>query len=391
MALQGSEFAQVRDAVVSAFNRSDFDMFVRDRLSFDAEVEVEGGGLKKVVDGVLARLVNEGREWQLVHEVALARPLRTDIQEIYRRYARAVLDQSKRAAVDANVQRAYEGLGLAPPVCVQEHGVTRFESSTGGGGLQAIVVPGLQNLDVAQWRELWIRRERCVCRVEIEGRPRGTGFLVGPQALLTNYHVLEPVIVGEVAPASVVFRFDYKKLADLEVSPGVEIGVDAAEWLVDASPYSPGEKNGTPETPAPTSDQLDFALVRLARAFGDDRLAADDPESPARGWIRVGVTSPPIHEAMPLLILQHPLDAPLQLGIDTNAVTKVGPLRVRYATNTERGSSGSPCFDWNWNLVALHHYGDPDFGRPSYNQGIPIRAIRERVERSGRADNFGGS
>ncbi len=44
--------------------------------------------------------------------------------------------------------------------------------------------------------------------------------------------------------------------------------------------------------------------------------------------------------------------------------------RVRYRTNTETGSSGSPCFNSDWDLVALHHSGIV-----KYNEGIPINCI----------------
>ena len=60
--------------------------------------------------------------------------------------------------------------------------------------------------------------------------------------------------------------------------------------------------------------------------------------------------------------------------------------RVRYSTNTESGSSGSPCFDQNWNLVALHHGGDPNFDvghRPEFNEGIPVDAIVTFLNRQG--------
>ena len=51
--------------------------------------------------------------------------------------------------------------------------------------------------------------------------------------------------------------------------------------------------------------------------------------------------------------------------------------RVRHRTNTAGGSSGSPSFDGNWNLLALHHTGDPSFlTMPKYNQGVMIDAIR---------------
>jgi V8-like Glu-specific endopeptidase len=63
--------------------------------------------------------------------------------------------------------------------------------------------------------------------------------------------------------------------------------------------------------------------------------------------------------------------------------------RVRYATNTEDGSSGSPCFNATWGLIALHHFGEPNVKPATYNQGVPIDVIRDRLARVGRADALG--
>ena len=73
----------------------------------------------------------------------------------------------------------------------------------------------------------------------------------------------------------------------------------------------------------------------------------------------------------------------LAFDTDPKVEVKFGGLRVRYATNTEGGSSGSPCFNKDWDLIALHHYGDPAFGQPKYNQGIPIGKIREHLRGKG--------
>ena len=67
--------------------------------------------------------------------------------------------------------------------------------------------------------------------------------------------------------------------------------------------------------------------------------------------------------------------------MDLNAIqqTNANGTRIRYATNTLPGSSGSPCFTLDWIPVALHHYGDPSFGGAKYNQGVPLSAIARRL------------
>lgn len=102
---------------------------------------------------------------------------------------------------------------------------------------------------------------------------------------------------------------------------------------------------------------------------------------------------------MAIIIAQHPDGDPLKLALDTDAIDqerdhtlglRPGGMRVRYATNTLGGSSGSPCFDFDWNLISLHHYGDTSYNQPRYNQGIPIGPIRARLEQTGKAAHLGG-
>jgi hypothetical protein len=79
--------------------------------------------------------------------------------------------------------------------------------------------------------------------------------------------------------------------------------------------------------------------------------------------------------------VQHPDARPLELALDTEAVIGLNGnrTRVRYRTNTEPGSSGSPCCAGNWDMVALHHVGDPRYGALSkegdWNQGVLFDAI----------------
>ena len=54
-------------------------------------------------------------------------------------------------------------------------------------------------------------------------------------------------------------------------------------------------------------------------------------------------------------IIQHPRGRPKEVALQDNRVVKVDHVVVHYSCDTEPGSSGSPVFDNQWRLVALHH------------------------------------
>jgi V8-like Glu-specific endopeptidase len=66
----------------------------------------------------------------------------------------------------------------------------------------------------------------------------------------------------------------------------------------------------------------------------------------------------------------------------------VGGGRVHYLTDTLKGSSGSPVFNSNWEVVALHHRGgwlaEPGSKRMVYrNQGIAIGVVLRGLRAAG--------
>jgi hypothetical protein len=248
-------------------------------------------------------------------------------------------------------------------------------------GLERNVRPYLAQLDLHIWLGRLAAIERQVCRVEIAGNAAGTGFLVGPSAVLTNWHVVESSF-RDGKLHDVACRFDYYRLADNTRQEGILFPV-SAEGCVSHRKYSPAEATATPDDPAPTEDQLDYALLQLGSRAGESDIGGR-----ARGWVAMPTSAVALKAGSPLLIVQHPDGGPLKLALDTNAVIglSAGGLRIRYATNTEAGSSGSPCFEMDWRLTALHHYGDPAWLNPKYNQGVPVDLIRAKIV----ADGFAG-
>ena len=243
-------------------------------------------------------------------------------------------------------------------------------------------------LDIAEWRTKLGSIERQVCSIEIQGQHLGTGFLIGKDRVMTNYHVVESLMgeQPEDSPDEVSLRFDFKvTTSGTTTNQGVRYEL-ADEWLIDSSPYSNAEGNGI-EAPAPTENELDYAILRVAG--GKDNVLPGEEvigKDVNRSWVKIPDKNHSFRSNEPLFIVQHPEGEPLKLALDTSAITKLNSnqTRVRYKTNTEKGSSGSPCFNSNWKLVALHHMGDPvSKFKAQWNQGIPISVIRGHLQQKG--------
>jgi len=230
--------------------------------------------------------------------------------------------------------------------------------------------------------------------------------LLGPDVIMTNYHVMDAVVERETRqakgetpwarPQDVVCRFDFRRLADGKtLSSGRECLLAATDWLIDYSPPSPTDFETNPKSGEPDPDQLDYALLRLADEVGLQAIGTKpEGNGPPRRWIELPDKPHGLKPSTPLFIVQHPKGDPLKLAFDTDAVIGLNgnQTRVIYRTNTEHGSSGSPCFNANLELVALHHAGDPDFSlahKPAYNQGIPIAAILDLLTARGLNSTLG--
>ncbi|HKB06093.1 MAG TPA: trypsin-like peptidase domain-containing protein [Gemmataceae bacterium] len=388
--MKGIEFAEVRDTIVRAFDADEFDMFLYEKLNFDRPNEVADGPFKKVVTDVLRRFEQQGRDPYLIAAVAGARPMKADVQDVYRKYARGLIGAAYGQQVEAEQVKALEQYGLAPTVVPQTGGKAQLPGQlpATNEGFQKWINRALPQLNAWVWATQLLKQMRRVCRVEVGGAPRGTGFLVGPDVILTNHHVLDELIAAKGDGEQVACRFGYHVSDGGTPEEGTPVVLKPAfaDWHLDSSPglTDPEENAGLP---VPTGDQLDHALVRLADDIGNQPIF---PDGPTRGWVKVPAGPPALAEGMAMAILQHPKGEPVKLALDTDSVQKVGPTRVRYTTNTEQGSSGSPCFDTNWGLVALHHFGDSLHQQAQFNQGVPIAAIRARLTQVGAAKFLGG-
>ncbi|MEM6483386.1 MAG: trypsin-like peptidase domain-containing protein [Pseudomonadota bacterium] len=247
--------------------------------------------------------------------------------------------------------------------------------------------------DPLQFRERLGQLESWVCAIEMPGGG-GTGFLMQSDVVLTNYHVVENVLNNAVSPTGVRCRFDYKVEAGGNmINSGSAVGL-AADWDIAHTRYSDADTQvGAVDGWA--ADELDFALVRLAEPVGNAPIGSNaEPMAPSREWLKLKRTPATSVQNDVAFILQHPQDIeaagaslqPLRLAIGIITGFAGNGMRVRHDTRTLPGSSGSPIFNANLELVALHHAGEPnnrlDY-RGNYNQAIPITEIARYMDQNG--------
>lgn len=239
--------------------------------------------------------------------------------------------------------------------------------------------------DVSPWRERLGVLEGQVCRVEIDARRYGlsnsmaTGFLVGPDLVLTADHVLESVHAGKASPNDVRVRFDYKGTSSGTVSQGTVFPL-AKDWLVSRDPYT-------------LQGGLGYCLLRLENSPGAQPIggAQAGPSDALRNWINlhdVATVSP----GDELVLLHHAAGEPLKLSTGRALAMPIdAPTLIAYQLPTEPGSSGAPCFTMDFRIAAMH-IGSSLPGLPfplGVSYGARIAGIAEHLGETGHGHVIG--
>jgi V8-like Glu-specific endopeptidase len=229
-----------------------------------------------------------------------------------------------------------------------------FQLAPESDELESIVINTVGFTGVEAWRQKMSRCELTVCRIELPPYS-GTGFLISRDVVITNHHVVKYAIEGVLNPGGMVLRFDYKSdVGGTTVQLGSEFRL-ATDWLIDSSP----------------ADELDYALLRV-KGMPGEMTVANQQDAPPRGWLTAGAHT--FTEGEPLFIIQHPEAKPLAVSAGS-LLSHKSSQRIVHSVSTLPGSSGSPCFTYDWKLVALHNAG-PAGG----NEAIPFSAILDRLK-----------
>lgn len=371
--LTGAQYEQLVNALVDAFfTPNKLARMVKFKMGDNLAAVVQNGPLPDMAFDLIQYYEAQGKALKLITGAYLANPENPQMHKIA------------------------EQFGLTPG------------SGEGGRELERVITTLKAFIDPEPWRKSMGAAEPKICRIEIttnSGPVYGTGFLVGPEVVITNYHVVEAVIAGAAGhatasglraqPDQVALLFDFKKQADgLTLNAGTTYRLAATDWLIDSSPASVLDTTPPPRATEPAADELDYALLRVQGRPGDERLSGPGEQGdPVRGFL-APVTTYDYTADRPLLILQHPDREPLKFAYASDGIKQLNAPKTRltHRVDTVGGSSGSPCFDAQWNLIGLHHAGDPNFApdhKPTFNEAIPFPAILQLLAQHGRAQALG--
>ncbi len=181
----------------------------------------------------------------------------------------------------------------------------------------------------------------------------GTGFLVGPNLILTNHHVLEHE--GRLQNSTILFDYEYDNSHSLKRP---EIFEFTNEVFF-------------------TSRELDFTFASVRPMSKDGRSLSD------YGNLNLIRESGKAVKAESVSIIQHANGLPKQIAIHDSRVLGRKDSYIYYTTDTNPGSSGAPVVNDEWLPVALHHRSVPDYAQPRSfvaNRGIRISSIFEWLQ-----------
>ncbi|WP_427170096.1 DNA/RNA non-specific endonuclease [Fusobacterium nucleatum] len=213
---------------------------------------------------------------------------------------------------------------------------------------------GKNDLFPISYLQIGLNNSKSVCRISIRDSRGvvvgyGTGFLVAPNIILTNNHVINSYQVASNSTA----EFNYQ---------------DDENFM----PCTTYNFRLNPQTFFITDVKLDFTLVAVNENVTNEKHLKDF------GFLKMSQKEGTILPEEYVSIIQHPKGGPKSVTLRENKVSRIKDGFIHYLTDTEPGSSGSPVFNDQWNLVALHHSGVPDPKKKDEwvaNEGILIFEI----------------
>jgi endonuclease G, mitochondrial len=210
--------------------------------------------------------------------------------------------------------------------------------------------------------ELIILAKRKVGRIVVKDGIRqigsATGFMVSDRLLLTNWHVFRGI--EEVQQSEVEFFY---------------------ELDIFGRRTSPTSFRLAPQDFFFSLKDLDYCLVAV-----DPMDVSGKTELSTIGYHYLDPTLGKLGEEgkEKMNIIHHPGGDYQQLSIRDNTYVKILEKTIWYSSDTAQGSSGSPVFNDQWQVVALHHMGVPKRTADGKNyadkDGNPVLPVGKKID-----------
>lgn len=238
-------------------------------------------------------------------------------------------------------------------------GISAYNFQVPDDGVLEKVLGDKSHLVKISWLEKALKAAKSVCRIVLPDGSTGTGFLTIDDYLFTNNHVLPTAqIAGD---AYLEFNFEVDATGSSKAR---------YKYFLNPSHFI-------------TSKELDFTRVKVDASSNPTPLSE-------WGYLELAPDAQPIIND-PVNIIQHPNGDDKQIALTSNEVISIWGPRIFYKADTEPGSSGSPVFNQDWKVVALHHAGklmsegglviNEKGDKASANRGILISHILDEVKK----------
>lgn len=216
------------------------------------------------------------------------------------------------------------------------------------------IMRGRDNIVPIEWLSKAVERSKIVCKVELSTGGSGTGFLIKGGYVLTNHHVICKHFPFLQSPCD----FSCKTDNSCPIRGRILLNDQASANANDKIPYE--------LDPADTyivNKDLDYALIKIK----------DNPAHPLSKWGHAEIEAFKLPQKDDLVnIIQHPGGKMKMIAMPDVVLNNWQEKNyLFYMADTKPGSSGSPVFNQDWKVVALHHAGKNE---KSSGGGITINA-----------------
>lgn len=283
---------------------------------------------------------------------------------------------------------------------VGEEGRVRIEDLA----LLERIIPTENNLLPVHFLEEGALVQKAVARIAFAqsyngyptGSGYGTGFLVSPSLLMTNNHVIDDKAIARKLKAEFNYQYDHlgnalpidaytfdpddvfytnptldftlirvnvkclfrpfgpflREGEQMSLEDGYGDGEWANEFQFEYTPLpgSPPPAPFPPRLPLPVPPlmppKIKWPLYKLCRKAGQ-----------RWGYLQLPASGIAYASTQHVNVIQHPRGRRKEVAVHHNHIEDIYLNALRYTTDTEPGSSGSPVFNNAWDLVVIHHAG----------------------------------